>query len=484
MKSFPHGTPFAVAGDCSFVVHPQHRNDIRITELSTGRAKWERTGEEGVVFSLALTQDNKLLASSAGYSGSAIRLWDVDSGKEMGRLEGHHSYICDLLFFHDGRKLVSASGDQTIRIWDVSNPSEGKLIRTLTGHTTEVLRIALLPDNKTLLSGDRYGTVLVWSLDASERASSRTIDNIASFGFLREDRGVLTLDRNGQVHRYQGENFDERHELFEVGDGFNCYWTCMSPETGLLAVNSNGKLTVWNLMNGTSIYSFGDDPETEPITFLENGRKLLTVNRERDIHVIWDLSAKEPTKSQSWFGASELDWCCRPIFIPDKNSILTTSSFDHAHRLKDVVTQHESHPDVEMYPTSDIALSPDGMSAATSSFEGLVQLWDTTKHIEEIATLGGFQLGAMSVTFSPNGRRLAVGGTGETQAVKIVDVQSRQELITLPGKDPIHYRVAFSPDGNTIGSLSHAGILHLWRAPSWEEIDRIERIRSHSEKQR
>ena len=474
MKSFPHGTPFALAHDFSFVVHPQHRNDIRITELSKGQTKWEQTGTEGVIFALALTQDDKLLASSAGYSQSAIRLWDVDSGKEIGRLEGHHSYITDLLFRQDDKKLVSASGDQTIRIWDVSNPREGKLIRTLTGHTTEVLRIALLPDNNTLISGDRSGTVLVWDLEALKQQEEIIISNIANFAFIPEDQGILALDRNGQVHRYRGEDFNEKHDMFNVGNNFNRYWTCISPEVGLLAVNSDGVIKIWTLSDGSLVHRLDDHIETEPITFLEKGRKLLTVNRERDIHVIWDLSAKEAVKSQSWPGASELDWCCRPVFIPNKNTILTTSSFDHAHRLKDIATQHESHPDIEMYPTSGITLSPDGMSIATSSFDGFVQMWDTTKDIEETATLKGFHLGAMSVTFSPNGKRLAVGGTGETEAVKILDVQSRQELITLPGKDSIHYRVAFSADGNTIGSLSHAGLLHLWRAPSWEEIKKAE----------
>jgi hypothetical protein len=34
---------------------------------------------------------------------------------------------------------------------------------------------------------------------------------------------------------------------------------------------------------------------------------------------------------------------------------------------------------------------------------------------------------------------------------------------------------AFSPDGNALGSKNANGILHLWRAPSWEEIERQEK---------
>ena len=40
--------------------------------------------------------------------------------------------------------------------------------------------------------------------------------------------------------------------------------------------------------------------------------------------------------------------------------------------------------------------------------------------------------------------------------------------------------VAFSPDGNVLGSVNGNGILHLWRAPSWAEIEAAERKESGS----
>ena len=82
-------------------------------------------------------------------------------------------------------------------------------------------------------------------------------------------------------------------------------------------------------------------------------------------------------------------------------------------------------------------------------------------------------MGVHGVTFSPYERRLAASGDG-VEAVKIWDTDSWQELLTLSGEGSGHYRVKFSTDGSMLGSLSNEGPLHIWRAPSWEEIEAAE----------
>ena len=101
-------------------------------------------------------------------SESDIRLWDVATGKEIGRLEGHESWVGSLVFWPDGKKLASSSADQTIRIWDVASR---KCLDVLRGHRQEVWRLALLPDDKTLVSGAKDGTVCFWDTSVTHPAS-------------------------------------------------------------------------------------------------------------------------------------------------------------------------------------------------------------------------------------------------------------------------------------------------------------------------
>ena len=79
-----------------------------------------------------------------------------------------------------------------------------------------------------------------------------------------------------------------------------------------------------------------------------------------------------------------------------------------------------------------------------------------------------------SVAISPDGRRVIAGNDGK-RAITIWDVNSQQEVATLDGKGLIFSNAAFSPDGNTIGARNLNGVLHLWRAPTWAEIEAAER---------
>jgi eukaryotic-like serine/threonine-protein kinase len=111
--------------------------------------------------------------------------------------------------------------------------------------------------------------------------------------------------------------------------------------------------------------------------------------------------------------------------------------------------------------------APDGSAFAAASEHGFGRMW-STHALSELATFGGFQLAAESVVFSPDGRRLAVGGSG-SEAVKLWDLSSTRHLLTLPGDGATFSSARFSLDGNLLGTLN-SGVLHIWRAPSWKEI--------------
>src|SRR5262249_15348480 len=142
-----------------------------------------------------------IVASGGGFVESDIRLWDLANGAEIGRLQGHRSWVSHLVFWPDGKTLASASSDQTIRLWDVRKQQP---LRTLRGHQLEVFRLALLRDNKTLLSGCKDGSVCVWDTAANSTHGDRVIlpGQFAGWHFTPDNRSVLTCDKDGQVTRW------------------------------------------------------------------------------------------------------------------------------------------------------------------------------------------------------------------------------------------------------------------------------------------
>ena len=115
--------------------------------------------------------------------------------------------------------------------------------------------------------------------------------------------------------------------------------------------------------------------------------------------------------------------------------------------------------------SSTLAVSPDGGLVASSDFAGKVRLLDPAKG-ELIETLHGHLNAAAGIAFSPDGRRL-ISAFGGREAVKLWDVRTRQEMLTLAGTGAMLWEATWSADGDVI--LAGAP-WQSWRAPSWEEI--------------
>jgi WD40 repeat protein len=74
------------------------------------------------VFAVAFHATRKQIAS-LGWD-RVILLWNVATGEEVTRLQGHRSYIYALAFSPDSAALASSSGDGTVRLWDTVPLSE------------------------------------------------------------------------------------------------------------------------------------------------------------------------------------------------------------------------------------------------------------------------------------------------------------------------------------------------------------------------
>ena len=126
---------------------------VKVWELATGEVVRTLT-TTGWVSSVAFAPDGKTLAAA---DGETCRIWD-EAGKSV-ELRGHTAPVRKVIFSPDGRRLVTASHDRTVRVWDTAT---GQEVLTLRGHTDIVWGLAFSPDGRRLASCGQDGTVRVW----------------------------------------------------------------------------------------------------------------------------------------------------------------------------------------------------------------------------------------------------------------------------------------------------------------------------------
>ena len=116
-------------------------------------------GHAGAVNSASFSPDGNMIVT-ASWDDTA-KLWDVRTGKCINTLEGHTSFVNFASFSPNGKTVVTASRDKTAKLWDVRT---GKCINTLEGHDSSVLSASFSPDGKTVVTASDDGTVKLWSI--------------------------------------------------------------------------------------------------------------------------------------------------------------------------------------------------------------------------------------------------------------------------------------------------------------------------------
>ncbi len=460
-------TSFAASQDLRMAALEADDGWIRVVDLSTAKELWTAKAGDERITALALSQDGRRLASAAGWTDSQIRLWDTRSGKELGQFPGHNAWVSQLVFTTDGTRLASASADQTIRLWDLvlSRP-----LRALRGHRSGVWRLVLSPDQKTFISGALDGSVFLWDAIQDRRESSRILlpASLATWRFAPDSKSVLTLDRQGHADRWSGKHFEQRLPLVDIGPTPVGWRTAISPQGKWLAVGStNGTVEVWDLERRALSRKFtARTGSVFPSAFLAQETKLVTVHLDDSSFHEWNLTTG--TETRSWPGPSGISIYDPATFSADEQWCLMAN----ARRLRNLTTGTDQLLDPGMESTDNAAFSPDGGRVAIACYKGYARMWETSTW-KQLATFSGFLLGVQSVAFSPDNRRLATGSAGR-EAVKLWDTEAFQDLLTLEGEGGIFLRTSFSPDGNIVGSMNLRGLLHLWLAPSFAEIETVE----------
>lgn len=117
------GCSLCISADAKFLAGSRQlgfSREVRLWEIATGKEIGRFLGHDRVVSALAFSPNHRLLAS--GDMGGIIRIWDLTTGQSVCVLSAPGGAINSLAFFPDGQRLTSATNDTTVLIWDLQDP--------------------------------------------------------------------------------------------------------------------------------------------------------------------------------------------------------------------------------------------------------------------------------------------------------------------------------------------------------------------------
>ncbi|ETO25084.1 WD repeat-containing protein [Reticulomyxa filosa] len=276
-------------------------------------------------------------------------------------LRGHDNTVNSVQFSADSCKIVSASYDCTVRIWDVVS---GKQLQIFIGHTDRVFSARFSPDGNTIVSCSGDKTIRLWNINTGNEVMK-----------LRNDSNKI-LDVEFSP--------DGRYIVSDLKDN---------------------TIQLWDLYSGMEITKLlGHSRDVVSTRFSSNGKMIVSSNDK--IINLWDVESGERLKQFKGHSSRVM----RAKFSPDDKFIISCS-LDATIRIWNIETgiewnilkEHSHH-------VNDIKYFPDGQTIVSCSSDNTIRLWNV-ELVKRIQILEGHSQAVRCVDITRNGNTIASGST-------------------------------------------------------------------------
>jgi eukaryotic-like serine/threonine-protein kinase len=469
---------------------------------------WPRVHE--VVFS----PSGQIVATAC--DDGAVRLWDVATGRALGKplgtpcpapsdpafnrgehhaselgiitLARDHDPVCCLSFSPDGKVLASATMRGWVRLWD---PATGRLLTSLQHHDwsqaeaynqhgkiysrSGVEKVSFSPDGKVLLTAGRDGAVRLWDTASGQlRATLPHRGSVNAAAFSPDGKTILTgcgePGRRGAARLWDVATGQQRGAPLEHE---GVVWSVAFSPDGRRVLSGGGRgrdglkgqTQLWDAASGARVGpGLQPNAAVRAVAFSPDGQRFLSAASDGSIEVVDLASGKgfgvlHPSPSVPQTGRSTGSGAISAAaFSPDGRTFVTAGNGAQAW---DAVTGERTGKSLlHDGEITSVAFSPDGRSLATAGVDTTARLWESPTAQPPSGRTIQFDLPITRVAFSPNGKKLLVAQVDGS--VSLHEAASGQSLLHLRTHHSIILAAAFSPDNTKLLTGSFDQTARLW----------------------
>jgi WD40 repeat protein len=367
-------------------------------------------GHKGLITSVAFSPSGNELVSAS--FDNTVRLWTT-AGRSLGSFIGHDDDVNGVAFLADGRRIVSASEDDTVRLWSTN----ARAVLSLEGHGGWVTCLAFRNDGERLISGSRDEQLIEWDVETGVPVTT-----------IKADSGL---------------------DCVAYGPDDEIAFGCEDPS---LRIGKARPDFDWRKLEGRGGY---------PRSVVFHPRGFVVVRDWQGVQV-WDAATDEVQ-----LAVDVLDDQNGSLAVDRPGTCFATGTENGEVRIRDLSTGAVLQVlRGKSSPITTLAFSSDGRLLACGAIDSSISLWSVSDQAW-LGTLDGHESWITALAFAPDDSRLISGSLDNT--VRIWNPHTLEALLALRGHEQAVTAVSFSPDGDQIASASKDGTVRIWRtAPAAE----------------
>lgn len=418
---------------------------------------------------LAVTPDGKLLVTAG--EDKTVRVWEAGTGKPARSFQGHLTKVLGLAVRPDGRQVASAGADGTIRLWDLS-PTDDH--RSLTAAAGPVWAAAVSPDGKRAAAAGADKLIRVYDPEtgALEATLSGHTAAVTALAFLPDGR--LASAGGDRVVRIW--DVAAKKQLTELSGHELPVLTLATSPDGKLLVSGAADRTArgWDPAGGKPLWTWTGKSAVCGAAVRPGGSQVALGTADGGL-VVLDVAGGTP--KERFAQTAHVAGVAAVGYSPD-GSRLASAGGDGVLRVWAVDANGTPAPLARFdgqarpgtpagaAPLAAVAFAPDGRQVAAAGADGVVRIWDVPTKTEARG-LRGHPDWATAIAFAPDGRRLvAAGADGSVRVFELAP----QEGSGRAGHLRAVTAVAVSPDGKTIATAAADQTVKLWDRASGREL--------------